>query len=242
MPSDHDLLFGKIAIELKFCTDAQVEKCVSIQASSKAGLALGRHLVDEGFLSEDQHAKVLEVQRRRMLHKDPISQSSKEEVLFGRLAVREGLLTSEQMNACLRLQGSPGEKRTLGEILVAEGLLSSSQIKALLAQQSKKIMSCPKCLVSFTVHTISHGKTISCPRCKGPLREGKPSDSVRTDAELHSDSALRKLLEARPEPPVPPPRGAAPAKRCRICQHPFVGPLRSDGRVECLSCHARFIP
>src|SRR2546426_10283502 len=116
MPSDPDLLFGKISIELNFCTDAQVEKCVAIQASSNRGLALGRHLVDEGFLTEDQHAKVLEVQRRRMLRKDPVSQSSKEDALFGRLAVREGLVTREQMNECLRLQGQPCEKRTLGEI------------------------------------------------------------------------------------------------------------------------------
>lgn len=242
MPSDSDLLFGKIAIELTFCTEAQVERCVGIQAKSQSGQALGRYLVDEGFLTEDQHAKVLEVQRRRMLRKDPITQSSKEEILFGRLAVREGLLSVEQMNACLRLQGRPGEKRTLGEILVAQKLLTPEQVKSLLARQSKRIMSCPNCQVSFTVHSISRDKKLTCPRCKGPLLEGKPSDSVRTDGELKTESAWRTLIQAATEDPASRLAAGSSAAHCRICKHPSVGPLGSDGRVECLSCHVRFIP
>ena len=241
MPSDSDLLFGKIAIELKFCSEEQVNRCVAIQAKSRTGQALGRYLVDEGFLTEEQHAKVLEVQRRRMLRKDPITQSSKEEILFGRLAVREGLLSAEQMNACLRLQGQPGEKRTLGEILVAQRLLTPGQVKSLLARQSKRIMSCPSCQVSFTVHTISQGKPITCPRCQGSLKEGKPSDSVRTDGELKSESAWRTLIQAATEDPASRLAGGS-AAHCRICKHPSVGALGSDGRVECLSCHVRFIP
>jgi DNA-directed RNA polymerase subunit RPC12/RpoP len=177
-----------------------------------------------------------------MLRPDPITQTSKEDVLFGRLAVREGILTQEQLNTCLRLQAQPGEKRSLGEILVAQALLSAEEVIALLAKQSKKIMSCPTCKISFTVHTISKGKTIACPRCQGALREGKPSDSVRVDAELKSDSVLTKLREGKQgerRAPRPAARAAGP---CPICKKRSIGPLDSDGRVECLSCHARFIP
>ena len=30
MPADQDLLFGKIAVDLKFCTSAQVDHCLAV--------------------------------------------------------------------------------------------------------------------------------------------------------------------------------------------------------------------
>lgn len=237
MPSDSDLLCGRIAIELGFCTEAQVEKCLRIQAASKTPMPLGRILIDEAALTEDQHSKVLEIQRSRMRRPDPVVKASKEDTLFGTLAVREGWVTREQMNACLRIQGQLDEKRTLGEVLVAERLLTTVQVKALLAKQSKKIMSCAGCRVSFTVHTISRGKSIPCPRCRKPLQDGKPGDSVRTDGDLSSDS----VVQAR-EAEVRPRRGAPGTPSCRFCGSSPVGPRAPDGRVECLTCHVRFVP
>ena len=234
MPSDSDLLCGRIAIELGFCTSEQVEHCLQVQASSKTPMPLGRHLVEEAVLSEDQHSKVLEVQRRRMHKFDPVVNASKEDVLFGTLAVKEGVVTRDQLNACLRLQGRPGEKRSLGEIMAAQKLMTSGQVKALLAKQSKRIMSCAACNVSFTVHTITRGKTVPCPRCRNPLEEGKASDSVRTDAELQSESVVRGLHKVM----APGSSGAV----CRMCGRASVGPVASDGRVECPACHARFVP
>lgn len=243
MPSDSELLLGRIAIEFKFCTEAQVDLCLEIQARSKDSIPLGHQLVQEGYLTQEQHSKVLQVQRGRMIKIDPVANTSKEGALFGRLAVREGMVTQDQLNACLRLQGRAGEKRTLGELMVAEGILSRDQVKELLARQSKKIMSCAPCNVSFTVHTISEGKPIHCPRCKAPLAAGKPGDSVRTDAELQSDSAIhaRKGSAQKSSPPSPAGK-PRPSHPCRICEHPFVGDAASDGRVECLSCHSRFVP
>ena len=142
-----------------------------------------------------------------------------------------------------RLLAQPGEKRTLGEIMVAKGYLSPEEVKAVLAQQSKAIMSCPACRLSFTVTRITKRKTTRCPRCKGPLRMGKPSESLRTDAELLSDSALLRRQKTAPEPVASQPSEAPqPVGPCKICDHPFVGPMGSDGRMECLSCHVRFVP
>lgn len=197
-------------------------------------MPLGRHLVEEAVLTEDQHSKVLEVQRRRMHKFDPVVNASKEDALFGTLAVKEGLVTREQLNACLRLQGRPGEKRSLGEILAAQKLLTGNQVKALLAKQSKRIMSCAACNVSFTVHTITRDKAVPCPRCKKPLQDGKASESVRTDAELQSESVVRGMRA------VPPPGGSGTV--CRICGRASVGPPASDGRVQCPACHVRFVP
>jgi DNA-directed RNA polymerase subunit RPC12/RpoP len=233
MPSDSDLLCGRIAIELGFCTEAQVEQCLRAQATSRAPMPLGRHMIEEAVLTEDQHSRVLEAQRKRMRRIDPVVNASKEEALFGTLAVKEGLVSREQLNACLRLQGRPGEKRSLGEIMRAEGLLTTGQVRGLLARQSKRIMSCAPCGVSFTVHTITPGKAIPCPRCKKPLQDGKPGESVRTDGEVRSDSVLRMS---------PPPAAGGTGQRCRICGHGFKGAPSSDGRLECPACHVRFVP
>lgn len=240
MPSDTDLLCGRIAIELGFCTEAQVEKCLEMQAASTSPLPLGRLLIDEAVITEDQHSKVLEVQRGRMLRRDPVVvNASREDTLFGTLALREGWVTREQLNSCLRLQGRPGEKRTLGEVLAAERLLTAAQVKALLTKQSKRIMSCAACKVSFTVHTISRGKPIPCPKCRKPLQDGKPGDSVRTDGDLQSDSVVRaREADARRRKAASSP--GTPA--CRFCGRSSVGPRGPDGRVECLTCHVRFVP
>lgn len=237
MPANDDLLFGRVAVSLGFCTQDQVDRVLGVQEAARERLPVGRHMVEEGVLSEEQHSKVLEVQRRNMLKLDPVAKLRKEDVLLGKLAVREGYVTGADLNECLRLQGARGERRSLGEIMVAQGCLSSEQVNALLARQSKKIMSCPGCRLSFTVLTISRRKTVDCPRCRGPLEEGKASASVRTDGEFATGTA--RAIADEDEPPPAPAERSAP---CKVCEHPFVGPPDATGRVTCLSCRVSFAP
>jgi DNA-directed RNA polymerase subunit RPC12/RpoP len=246
VPSDNELLLGKIILEKGFCTQAHIDRCLAIQAARHDGTPLGRVLVSEGFITEEQHSEALAIQRRNMSAVDPLLKKQKESVLFGKLAVREGLISEEEANKCLRQQALEGEKRSLGEIMVAKGCLTSEQVKDLLSKQQKRIMSCPVCRLCFTVLTISKGKKIACPRCKGPLVEGKPSDSTRTDAEF----ATKVLRAAKRE--VPPgsmaesrvirPEAVQVEAVCLICDQPFFGYLDSTGRARCPSCHATFVP
>ena len=245
MPSDADLLFGKIAVGQGFCTKEQIDRCVAIQATGTSRLPFGRILVDEGYLTEEQHSKVLEIQRSNMKARATRAKHGKEAILFGKLVVREGLLTEEQANACLSEQAREGERRTLGEIMVSKGYLTVAQVKALLAKQEKKIMNCPVCKLTFTVLTISK-KKVGCPRCRRPLQEGKPSDSTRTDAEF----ATRTLRAAKgnrppgsqgPRQVIPP--GAVRLKlRCAVCQQLVEVFPDSTGRVQCPLCKTTFIP
>src|SRR5262245_66569268 len=101
---------------------------------------------------------------------DPLVKKRKEAVLFGKLAIKLGLVTPDEVNECLRFQAEPGETRSLGEILVERGFLTTIQVKDILEKQLKKIMSCPTCKLSFTVLTLSEGKRIDCPKCKGTLK------------------------------------------------------------------------
>ncbi len=246
MPSDSDLLFGKIVVNRGFCTQAQIDAAVAIQSALKDRPPLGRILVDEGRITEDQHSQVLAFQRENMKAIDPLLKKQREAILFGKLAVKEGLLIEAEANECLREQAAAGEKRSLGEIMVERGFLTAGQVKDLLAKQQKKIMSCPVCRLSFTVLTISQAKQVDCPRCKGPLVDGKPTDSTRTDAQF-ATQILRAAKGAAPpgsqsDTRVVPAHAVKIKVTCIVCDDPFEGPVDSTGRVRCPSCQTLFVP
>jgi protein-arginine kinase activator protein McsA len=241
--ADQDLLFGRIAVNRKFCTQSQLEECVAIQARSRDRLPIGQILKSEGYITEDQHSEVLSIQRKNLSAVDPVQKLSKETILLGKLAIRERIMSERDVNLCLRLQAKEGEKRSLGELMVEQGFLTPEQLKRLLAKQHKKIMSCPTCKLSFTVLTISQQKVIACPRCKGPLRDGKPSESVRTDAQL--DTAISRRIRKENTPPPAPQASPASSVRmlkmkCPICSVDFNEPVDSKGRVDCPSCFSSF--
>ena len=71
-------------------------------------------------------------------------------------------------------------------------------LESFMGKQQKRLMSCPSCRLSFTVLSLSQGKQVHCPRCKGPLREGKPTESTRTDAEFATQVLRAVKAEAPP--------------------------------------------
>ena len=249
MPASGDLLFGKIALTEKFCTQAQVDECtrlqLQLQSPHQPAPRLGDLLLEKGYLTADQHAKILEIQQQNLDLVDPLVKKRKESVLFGKLAIKQGLVTPDEVNQCLRIQAEPGETRSLGEILVAKGFLTAIQVKEVLNKQLKKIMSCPACKLSFTVLTLSEGKRIDCPKCKGPLKEGKPTESTRTDAEF-ATQVMRSVKAGLPPVGTPPPVKGPTEKRkkceCVICDNAFDAALDSSGRVQCPSCYTTFTP
>jgi hypothetical protein len=242
--ADQDLLFGKIAVAKSYCTQEQLNKCLILQANSRDRIPLGQLLRTEGYISNDQHSKILDLQRKQLAAADPVQKVSKEAILLGRLALKQKLISEPNLNLALRLQAQPGEKRTIGEILVSMGFLKPDQVKALLARQQKRIMNCPACRLSFTVLTTTNPRVILCPKCKGPLKEGKPSDSVRTDAHLETSvsNQIRKDSEKPPARQSPSPSSSVKMVKmtCPMCQKPFCEPVDSKGRVDCPNCLSSF--
>lgn len=241
MAADQDLLFGRIAVHRQFCTQAQLDEALAVQARSRDPIPLGHILRDEGYISEDQHSQVLAIQRQNLSAVDPVSKASRESTLLGRLAVREKFMTEANVNACLRLQGREGEKRSIGEIMVAQGHLRPEQLQQLLSMQHKWIMSCAPCRLSFTVLSIARSKKILCPRCKAPLQEGKPGDSVRTDADLETSVSIElKKAAAKKASPVGSSSVRLVKMTCPMCSTPFAEPVDTKGRVDCPRCRSSF--
>jgi hypothetical protein len=224
----------------------EIDRSLLLQATGPEHLPLGRIMVNEGFLSEDQHSQVLAIQRKNLAAPDPVSKKDREGHLFGKLALREGLLSQEEVNDCLKAQAREGEKRTLGEIMISKGYLTPAQVKLLLGKQEKKLMSCPTCQLSFTVLTISREKNIDCPRCRKPLQDGKPTESTRSDAEF-ATAILRAAKEEVPPESLSASRIILPGSqklrlKCPICEKQIQADLDSTGRVRCTLCHSTFVP
>lgn len=249
MPASRELLFGQIAVGQKFCTPGQVDECARLQLQMQSphqpAPKLGEILLEKGYLTRDQVARTLDLQKQNLSVVDPLVKKRKEAILFGKLAVRQGLATQEEVDQALRVQAQTGEKRSLGEILVAQNSLTAIQVKELLERQLKKVMHCGACRLTFTVLTLSDRKRIECPRCKEPLEEGRFGETTRTDAEF-ATSFLRAVKAGIAAPGTDSRVIPAPSQKqkvaCVVCDTPFEAPLDSTGRVRCPGCHTTFTP
>jgi len=199
--------FARVVLSLGFCTNAQIERCLRIQSSTNEHLSLGQSLLREGFITTEQHSTVLEAQRKTSRKgsvdiDDPKSPAASagtlkgaEEELLGRLLVREGWVTSEQMNACRKkIAGVPG--RTLGDALVAAGYLDAAKLKSMEDRLSRRVMACPTCKVSFTVLSLARSKMVQCPKCRKPLEETAPAGQGRKVDPLATQTLLKALSDA----------------------------------------------
>jgi hypothetical protein len=63
MSDANNNLLAKTAIALGFCTPAQIDQCLRIQADTTEGLSLGQSLLREGFISEEQYSEILKALR-----------------------------------------------------------------------------------------------------------------------------------------------------------------------------------
>ena len=154
----------------------------------------------------------------------------REDRLLGKLAVREGICTQDQVDECFQIQSMTQSTAPLGDILLYKGYLSDRELKALLARREKKVMACLACRLSFSVVTLSGGQSARCPRCKGPLQDADGDRLLKTDAEF----STRKI------PAVLPPAGPQKDVSCVVCDHRFPAARETSGRVRCPSCQSSF--
>lgn len=244
MPSNADLLLGKIAVQSKLATQDQIDGCIKEQEKLKPPPSLGQLLLQKKVINPKQLEQLVKIQQERMQTTDPITKKRKEAEIFGKLVISKKLATPEKVNECLRIQAQdPKDPRTLGEVMVAKGYLKPEDVRSILGAQKKRTMKCAKCNLSFTVATTHESSNIKCPKCKGPLTEQSAKAPVKTDAEFGTMIARAVDLQLPAKPAAKP---AAPAVSvsvvCVICDNPFEAAPDATGRVRCTKCQSIFTP
>ena len=167
---DNPHLIGRIALEAGFITPAQLDECLSLQASAAGAHPLGELLVKAGYLTEAQFAEVRRLQDSRFerLEADPTRGG-----LFGQLAVRLGYLSPADLHQALRAQESArrgGSSLLLGQLLLREKRLTADQFLELMRRQKKDVASCPACHAFYDVAGHDSGPLV-CPSCRKVLRQ-----------------------------------------------------------------------
>jgi hypothetical protein len=169
---ERELLFGRIALDLKLITPEQLTEAVQVQESSDSGKRLGEILRESGTLTIEQIAWVVSVQEERLQEQITFPAEKTFDMLFGQLAIRYGFIVPESLNEALRIQAQCEEKGSvfnrLGEIMVDRNLMKSEDMITTLAIQNGTLVVCRKCL---NKHQIVGDVSVpqKCSACGGPL-------------------------------------------------------------------------
>lgn len=215
MASDDNVLFGKIAMELGLLTKEQIDTAISLQELEEKQRPLGDILLDKRYLTQAELQKILEQQRANLAKVDGPTQQKKEDVLFGKVAIREGLATADEVNDCLRSQAkaeSAGTFPRLGEMMVEKGILTPAQVQRILERQKRRIMVCKGCKARYNVPTVDEGKPVRCPRCGGEVVLPVDAGSIQVDASFDGNATQVLPVVSAPQQAAGPPRVGPQAK------------------------------
>lgn len=141
-----------------------------------------------------------------------MSDDDADSTLFGRTAVRLGLIDSEQLADCLDLQrrlARGGGTIPLGKIMLAKGYIAARQIEEILRAQSRRAVACSSCGAEFAVDEAEEKGPFRCPAClrriaAGPrLPSPPPSPPPKVSVPRREPAAAREVA-GRPGPPEAP--------------------------------------
>lgn len=136
---DPRLLMGKLLVEAGFVSEEQLAKTLRNQEGHRAlrwpGHPLGHHLVIENVIRRDLLETILR-------ERDAVSGEAAD-VLFGKIAVRNGFISEETLEECLREQEATrtagGAPEPIGRLLVRKKLLTEQSLQAILDRQKALI-------------------------------------------------------------------------------------------------------
>ncbi|MBI4568522.1 MAG: hypothetical protein HY719_08990 [Planctomycetes bacterium] len=127
-------LFSKIAVQNGFVTEDQIRRCVADFERRQPGkpIIVGELLIMYEMIDQRDFQKV------RSAIETLYSKTSREEVLFGRIAVAEHAASETAIMKGLAIQNAPGEERKLGQIMVEEKLMSPAAVEKVLRLQHER--------------------------------------------------------------------------------------------------------
>ena len=180
----NELLVGQIALDLGFITQQQLNVCLDFQAGVDHPQPIGSLLVAKGYLTDKQLLDIMDEQQKRLGQKNKYSEVRREDGLFGKLVVRHGIVTVDQVNEALRIQQEMAEKgilKRLGEIMLDSGELTPDSILEILHDQGKTIMMCPACMKRYNVVNFDEKKAPQCRECEADLEVDHDTTVIRVD-------------------------------------------------------------
>jgi tetratricopeptide (TPR) repeat protein/tRNA A-37 threonylcarbamoyl transferase component Bud32 len=164
-----DLLFGTIAVREGYVSPAQIEECVKIQhergGSKNPAAKLGLLLVERGYMSNEQVASILDIQKRQVkaIDADPHRGG-----LFGQLCLDLGFIVPDRLDECLKEQealAKKGQPAMLGQIMLRKGYIHTDQFLRVLKIQRRRVMRCPGCDTFYNIEDQEEGAKFICRRC-----------------------------------------------------------------------------
>ena len=182
-----DGLFGQIALKLKILTREQLQDALELQRYSQDHKPLGVLLMEMGHVTDKDLDKIVEVQRSILSQASLRQKTVREDNLFGKVAIRMGFCTEEQLGECLALQEQLPKERfmRLGDILVIKGYLTVQQVKRISDTQKGLIVYCPKCDHQYNVVMFRPGASLQCYRCGSALKIPARSTSAAFDESIY---------------------------------------------------------
>jgi len=182
-----DSLFGQIAMRLNIVSRQQLEEALELQRFAKSQKPLGVILMELKYVNEKDLERILEAQKALVAQQATRQKAVREDNLFGKVAIRLGFCTEEQVGECLSLQEQlpPDRFMRLGDIMVIKGYLSVEQVRKIIDTQRGLILYCPQCDTQYNVVMFRPGASLQCYRCGSPLRIPARSTTRAIDESLY---------------------------------------------------------
>jgi hypothetical protein len=108
------------------------------------------------------------------------------QLVLGEIALKEGLVSSEQLDECMQIQIDERYARPLGEILIAKGYLPEAKLDDLLARQKELI-------VEFERTANISGLFGRIAVQRGYITEEQLQDAVRAQLRQHARGFKSKI-------------------------------------------------
>jgi predicted Zn-ribbon and HTH transcriptional regulator len=241
MPEEEDLVLGKIAIQMGLITPGQLDALVRL--SKEIGKPVGAILMEQGAIQPTDLQKLIDLRKISVSSEVAQPPARQEAIVLARQIVREGYLTPEEADECLRDHVIDGERRPFEQELVDRGIVTQDKIDRLKSLREERPMHCPACGIGFKVKSVSGRSRIDCPKCKGPLVDGKPPPAAARPAKPATVAFKTEVMKAlEPDRPAAPTAAKKMKCQCMICDALFDAAPDENGRVKCPQCGSSFEP
>ncbi len=153
-----------MAVEKRFITEKQLIECLNTIEFFERDKTLDQVFLEKGYLTQTQVDRLNGMLDDEMGGPDENVQKAKRK-MFGELALEQNMINDEQMMDALDIQEQfleRGIRVQMGQVLVKNQSLTAAQLKRVLDAQSRKVLDCPRCKDSKTIHNYNPGQIYQC--------------------------------------------------------------------------------